>query len=141
MARLVPYIFSEDARSQAQFYVDALGGELLSVMTFGDVPGTPEALKEKIMHLHLVAGGITILMSDSPSRQIVRGNGTALSLLFDTPEEAHAAFDKLSAGGNVQDPLKQQFWGALFGVLQDKYGVEWQVSTEQQQQQQQQQQG
>lgn len=134
MARLVPYIFSEDARSQSQFYVDALGGELLSVMTFGDAPGTPEALKEKIMHLHMVAGGITIFMSDSPSRQIERGNGTALSLLFDTPEEAHAAFDKLAAGGKVHDPLKQQFWGALFGALQDKYGVEWQVSTEQQQQ-------
>lgn len=134
MARLVPYIFSEDARAQSQFYVDALGGELLSVMTFGDAPGTPAELKEKIMHLHLVAGGITILMSDSPSRQLERGNGTALSLLFDTAEEAHAAFDKLAAGGTVHDPLKPQFWGALFGALQDKYGVEWQVSTEQGQQ-------
>ncbi|MEK0316859.1 VOC family protein [Cohnella sp. 56] len=134
MARLIPYIFSEDARAQSRFYVDALGGELLSVMTFGDAPGTPAELKEKIMHLHLVAGGITIFMSDSPSRQLERGNGTALSLLFDTAEEAHAAFDKLAAGGTVHDPLKQQFWGALFGALQDKYGVEWQVSTEQAQQ-------
>lgn len=133
MAKLVPYIFSEDARSQGQFYVDALGGEFVSVMTFGDAPGAPEALKDKIMHQHIVAGGITIFMSDSTDRQIVRGNGTALSLVYDTDAEAHAAFDKLSAGGKVVDPLKQQFWGALFGMLEDKYGVEWQVSTEQKQ--------
>jgi len=133
MAKLVPYIFSEDARSQGQFYVDALGGEFVSVLTFGEAPGTPEELKEKIMHQHIVAGGITIFMSDSPGRQIVRGNGTALSLVFDTDAEAHAAFDKLAAGGKVIDPLKQQFWGALFGMLEDKYGVEWQVSTEQKQ--------
>lgn len=133
MSKLVPYIFSEDARSQAEFYKDALGGEFLSVLTFGDVPGTPEDAKDKIMHLHMVAGGVTIFMSDHAGRQTRYGDGIALSLVLETAEEAHAAFDKLSAGGTVHDPLKEQFWGALFGALQDKYGVEWQVSTEQQQ--------
>lgn len=53
-----------------------------------------------------------------------------MTLSFDNDQEAHEAFDKLSEGGKVHDPLKTQFWGALFGVLEDKYGVMWQITTE-----------
>ncbi|MFB6473404.1 MULTISPECIES: VOC family protein [Paenibacillus] len=44
--------------------------------------------------------------------------------------DAHEDFDRLAEGGKVIDPLKIQFWGALFGVLEDKFGVLWQVTTE-----------
>ncbi|MDT3425120.1 PhnB protein [Paenibacillus forsythiae] len=129
MARLTPYLFSEDARSQAAFYAEALGGEILSVMTFADGPDPNPEYKDKVMHLSFKAAGIPFYMCDS-LWTIERGNGQALLLEFSTQEEAYAAFDKLAEGGKVIDALKQQFWGAHFGQLEDKYGVTWQVMTE-----------
>ena len=61
MAKLTPYIFSEDAKAQAEFYTQALGGEILSVQTHGEIPGTKEELKDKVMHLSLVAGAFRSL--------------------------------------------------------------------------------
>jgi len=37
-------------------------------------------------------------------------------------------FDKLSEGGDVTDPLKEQFHG-LYGALNDKFGVRWMFQT------------
>lgn len=131
MAKLTPYIFSEDARTQAEFYTQALGGEILSVMTFDQMPGAnDDSPKDKVMHMSFVAGGVTFFMSDNPFQRISRGDGMHLSLEFTTEAEAYEAFDKLSGGGKVVDALKMQFWGALFGVLEDKFGVLWQVTTE-----------
>ncbi|MFC5471106.1 hypothetical protein ACFPPD_20660 [Cohnella suwonensis] len=64
--KLIPYLMSEDARKQAGFYAQSLGGEIQSVMTFGQMPNTPEADKDKVMHLAVeVAGGLTIFMSEA----------------------------------------------------------------------------
>jgi PhnB protein len=130
MAKLTPYLISDDARAQAEFYTRALGGEILSVMTHGDLPGASEALKDKVIHLSLIAAGIPIFMTDSDSGPVTRGNGLSLSLEFATEAEAHGAFDRLAAGGTVKFPLEKAFWGALFGQLEDKFGVLWMITNE-----------
>jgi PhnB protein len=130
MAKLTPYIFSENARAQAEFYTEALGGEIVSIMTFADAPNTDEQLKDKVMHMSFIAGGILFYMSDSPFQKFHRGNGMHLSLEYGDEAEAYERFDKLAAGGKVLDALKPQFWGSLFGLIEDKYGVLWQVTTE-----------
>jgi PhnB protein len=130
MAKHTTYIFSEDARAQAEFYTHALGGEILSVMTHGQLPDAKEEIKDKVLHLSLMAAGVNFLMSDSVFEPINRGNGINLCLEFATEAEAHEAFDKLAEGGNVKDPLKPAFWGALFGQIEDKYGIMWMITTE-----------
>lgn len=130
MAKLVPYIYCEDARSQAAFYIEALGGEVLSVMTYGDGPWPEPEIKDKVMHMSFKAGDILFYMSDAVGQPVERGNGLFLYLEFPDEEEAFAAFDRLSEGGEVQESLKKQFWGALFGQFKDKYGVTWQISAE-----------
>jgi PhnB protein len=128
MAKHTTYIFSTEAKTQAEFYTQALGGEILSVMTYGGLPDTPEELKDKVMHLSLIAAGVTFFMSDHGP--IDYGNSINLNLEFGTEAEAHSAFDNLAAGGQVKDSLKPAFWGSLFGVLKDKYGVTWMITTE-----------
>jgi PhnB protein len=130
MAKHTTYIFSEDARAQAEFYTQALGGEILSVMTHGELPNASEALKDKVLHLSLVAAGINFLMSDSVFQTLSRGNNISLCLEYKTETEAHEAFNNLAEGGKVKDPLKPAFWGALFGQLEDKYGIMWMITTE-----------
>jgi PhnB protein len=130
MAKHVTYIFSEDARAQAAFYTQALGGEIQSVMTHGDLPDATEELKDKVLHLSLVAAEVPFYMCDSFFQPIQVGNAINLSLEFETEEEAHQAFNNLAEGGQIRDPLKPAFWGSLFGMVEDKFGINWMISTE-----------
>jgi PhnB protein len=50
MGTLKPYIFSEDARTQADFYTQSLGGEIVSVGTHGELIGAQNEFKDKVMH-------------------------------------------------------------------------------------------
>ncbi|MGG4551259.1 VOC family protein [Paenibacillus humicus] len=129
MAKHTTYILSEDARSQAEFYTNALGGEVLSIMTYGQLPDSNDAIKDKVVHLSLVAGGVNLFMSDA-FEPIQCGNNINLSLEFATEDEAREAFAKLAEGGKVKYPLEPAFWGALHGQLEDKFGVLWMISNE-----------
>jgi PhnB protein len=131
MANYTTYIFSEDAKAQAEFYISALGGEINSIMTHGQLPDASEALKDKVIHLCVTVAGVSFFMSDSimEHNPIKRGNNINLNLEFETEAEAHQAFNNLAEGGTVKDSLKPAFWGSLFGQLEDKYGVYWMVTT------------
>lgn len=126
-AQLTPYLMSEDARTQAEMYKQALGGEIQTVMTYGQTPGTPEAVKDKVMHMAItVAGGNTLFLSDS-FEPAERSRGIALALAFESEAEAREAFGNLSEGGAVKYPFELQPWGAYYGEVVDKFGITWQI--------------
>ncbi|WP_040948805.1 VOC family protein [Gorillibacterium massiliense] len=130
MAKHYTYFLSEDAKAQAEFYVEALGGQIDSVQTHGELPGGKEEWKDKVIHLSVTVAGITFLMSDAVLEPETKGTFICQTLEFKTDEEAHKAFDNLAKGGQVLDSLKPAFWGALFGLLEDKFGVRWMITTE-----------
>lgn len=130
MAKLTPYFYSNNAREQAEFYVSALGGEIHQQMTYGDAPGTDESMRDKIIHMAFTAAGVDFYIADTSSNEPLGVNsGFDLTLEFATDDEAKDAFTKLSVGGTVIMPLEKQFWGTLFGRVQDKYGIKWQITT------------
>ncbi|MCM3784803.1 VOC family protein [Neobacillus mesonae] len=129
MAKITTYIMSEDAKSHAEFYTYALGGEILSVMTHGQLPHAKEEFKDKVVNLSLIAGGINFFMSDSVFEPITRGNAVNLSLEFEAESEAREAFNRLAEGGYIKCPLEPAFWGSLYGQIEDKYGVMWMITT------------
>lgn len=119
---------SEDARTQANFYTQSLGGEILFLTTFGETPGTPEVMKDKVMHLAIsVAGANTIMMADS-FEPINYTRSISISLSFDNVSEATTAYAKLSEGGEKKYPFTQQPWGAHYGEVVDKFGVTWMIT-------------
>jgi PhnB protein len=61
----------------------------------------------------------------------VKGNNLALSVNCSSEEEINHFFSKLSEGGNIIDPLQPQFWGAIFGVLTDRFGIRWMFNYQQ----------
>ncbi|MBD3919646.1 VOC family protein [Paenibacillus sp. PR3] len=133
MAKLTPCFYSEDARTQAGFYVQALGGQINDQMTYGQAPGTDEALKDRIIHMSFTAAGVNFFIADSMHEPPGRSSGYDLNLEFKTDEEAQRAFANLSEGGRVIMALEKQFWGTLFGRLEHRFGIKWQISTEAQQ--------
>jgi PhnB protein len=43
-------------------------------------------------------------------------------------EQIETWFSKLSAGGKVGHPLKEEFWGSIFADLTDKFEMRWMLN-------------
>ena len=98
--------------------------------------GVAEAELDRIMHVSLPIGSSVLMGSDSCSSfgpPPVVGDNFSLSFEAESKEHADEIFAKLSDGGVVKCPMADAFWGRLFGACTDKYGINWQVITEQSQ--------
>ncbi len=132
---LTPYIhFQGNAEEALNFYKEALGGEIISINRYGDSPmPSDEDYKNKIIHSRLQFGSNLIMISDTFKGNIVSTKGNIqLSISMDDEAKTQEIFDKISAGGRVTMPLAKQFWGATFGMLEDKFGVSWMFNCERQ---------
>jgi PhnB protein len=56
------------------------------------------------------------------------GNNVYISLHPDSREEADRLFSALSAGGKVEMPMQDMFWGDYYGSLTDKFGTQWMIN-------------
>ena len=53
---------------------------------------------------------------------------TNLALSGDDEAELTGYFEKLADGGVVREPLVKAPWGDTFGMLTDRFGVDWMVN-------------
>lgn len=132
---LNPYLnFDGNAEEAFRFYQSIFGGELfLSKMS--DAPDTenlPEHEKNRAMHVSIPIGkGQSLMASDclpSAGHVLNQGNNNYISITPDSREEADRLFNGLSAGGKVEIPMADMFWGDYFGSFQDKFGVYWMIN-------------
>jgi PhnB protein len=131
-SRLNPYInFDGKTREAMEFYHSVFGGKL-DMSTYGDMPmpDMDESEKSKIMHAMLEAeNGIVFMAADTPNHmKYDAGNNISLSLSGDNEEELRGYWEKLSDGGNIFQPLEKAPWGDTFGMLTDKFGIQWLVN-------------
>jgi PhnB protein len=125
--------FSGNCEEALNFYKQCLKGEIVSIQRFGEVPDMkiPEEVKSKVMHSEFKAESATFMASDSmPQHNLVLGNNITLSLNLTDLKEQEEIFNKLAAGGKVGQPLEDAFWGARFGMLTDKFGINWMLNCE-----------
>lgn len=143
MAALNPYLnFNGNTEEAFNFYRSVFGGEFATVMRHGDVPSDvpqPGPINpNQIMHIALPIGNGTILMgSDRPEvfGPGTRGDNFYISITAGSEDEARKLFNGLADGGNVTMPLEHTFWGAYFGMLADKFGIQWMVNYDKNMQQ------
>nr|WP_279672267.1 VOC family protein [Flexivirga meconopsidis] len=128
-AVLNPYLnFTGQAREAMNFYQSVFGGEV-SAMTFEQVNPNDEKIDpvdaNKIMHSQLeTPAGFTLMASDVPQAMQPMPNG-GISLSGDSADELRGYWEKLTDHAQVLVPLSKQAWGDEFGMLIDKFGVNW----------------
>ncbi len=131
-----PYLhFAGDCEQAINFYAAALNGTVEAIRRYGGSPleaQVGEAYKDKVMHASLTAGDVRLMASDSMPGTPPAGPGTKVALSLYTADAAEAArtFDALAAGGVVSMPLQEVFWGGRFGMLTDRFGIRWLMSTD-----------
>lgn len=136
MATINPYLnFAGNTEEAFNFYKSVFGTEFMMVQRYKDVPGGDKMSaeeQEKIMHIALPIGTNNVLMAtdflESMGHKLQLGNNHSLSIGADSKEEAERLFNGLSAGGMITMPLEDTFWGAYFGMFNDKFGIQWMVN-------------
>lgn len=130
-SKLNPYIsFKDNAREAAEFYKSVLGGNLV-MSTFKEYHVSQDPAEDnKIMHAVLeTENGMTLMCADTPnSLEYASGKNISLSLSGDNEAELRGYWEKLAVGGTVNMPLNQAPWGDSFGMLTDKFGINWMVN-------------
>jgi PhnB protein len=130
--KLIPYLNFDGQTTEAmKLYQSILGGKL-SLQTFAEAfPDTSPDLKDRIMHAHLETDELSIMASDTHPKHsppLVSGNNVNLSIVGSDENRLTEYFNKLAENGKVQMPLEKQFWGDVFGALEDRFGIHWMVN-------------
>ncbi|TLX74990.1 VOC family protein [Labilibacter sediminis] len=132
--------FNGNCEEAFNYYKSVLGGELQMLSRFKEMPPDdckklPEEDLEKIMHVSLPVGKETVLMGSDAGGEWAKGykhgNNFSVSVSADSMQDADLYFEKLSAEGVALMPMDKTFWGSYFGMLTDKYGINWMISFDQ----------
>jgi PhnB protein len=130
---LEPYVFYYGRCEEAlEFYKSVFGGSYDIMRNTDAPPGAPltDEWKNKVMHSTFKAPGFQFMLSDGrpPAKKIDPEQGNiSLSIGADSEAEGARIVNALGAGGNIDMPFEDAFWGGKFGQVTDKFGVEWMV--------------
>lgn len=137
MKSINPYLnFPGNTEEAFNFYKKVFGGDFVGgIYRFKDTPDAKKlsaADQEKVMHVGLQMGEGNYLMAtdalESMGFKVTFGNNFYISIEAESKEEADKLFKGLSEGGKADMPMKDEFWGAYFGMLTDKFGVKWMIN-------------
>jgi PhnB protein len=126
-----PYLTFEGRCDEAlKFYQAAIGAEIVMLMRFKESPDqsmiTPESA-EKVMHASMRIGESMVMASDGRCTGQPSFSGVTLSLTVADDTEAEQKFAALADGGQVTMPMTKTFFASKFGMLMDRFGVQWMV--------------
>ena len=109
------------------------------IQRFGDIPAEPgnppiaDSVKNMVIHVELPITGQHVLMGTDAPREmgftVTQGNNMHLYIEPGSKEETERIFEALSSGGQITMPLQNMFWGAYFGSLTDRFGINWMISN------------
>jgi PhnB protein len=135
MPSINPYLnFAGNTEAAFNFYKSVFGGEFAMIQRFSDTPQgeqVPPTVRDKIMHVSLPIGNNILMGTDACEEMgfnVKQGNNYYICLGPDSREDADKIFNGLAEGGKVNMPLQDMFWGAYYGDLTDKFGVQWMIN-------------
>ena len=140
--QIQPYLyFGGRCEEGLAFYGKALGAKVNMMMRVKEMPAEegetgdpqpplPAGWDDKIMHASVTVGESAILASDGmPGAPPEAFAGFSLPIVAPSLDQARQWFDALSEGGRVMMPMQKTFWSEGFGMLQDRFGLNWMVNV------------
>ena len=134
--RIQSYLFFNGRCEEAlEFYRHALGAEIQTLIRFKDSPEPPQAhmppgSENKVMHANFLIGETQLMASDGDCSGASKFDGFSLSANAADVATAEQWFNDLCDGGKVIMPLAKTFFSESFGMLQDRFGLNWMIIVE-----------
>lgn len=127
--------FNGQSEEAFTFYKSIFGGEFLTASRYGDMAGGEKMNakdQSRMMHISLkIPPNTTLMASDLPSgddQSFRPGNNFHICLQAESEKEADKLFKALSKDGRIEMPMNKTFWGAYFGMAEDKFGILWMIN-------------
>ncbi|QBC32563.1 VOC family protein [Pandoraea sp. XY-2] len=128
------YLFFEGRCEEAiAFYEKVLGAKRGMLMRYSESPEPcpsgmlPPGSENKIMHGEFTIGDSMVMASDGMVSGKPKFDGFSLSVDFAEVATAEKAFHALADGGEVNMPLGETFFAKTFGMVKDRFGMNWMV--------------
>ena len=130
---IIPVIhFDGNCDEAISFYKEVLGAEVKEIAYFKDAPDTSwveEPLPPNfVMHSEILVLGTVLNMTDGGEKK-PSGENFSFMITKETDDEVTVLYNKLLDGGKVIEPLGATFYASMYGMVEDKFGVAWQVIT------------
>lgn len=138
-ARVSTYVnFPGNTEEAFNFYKSVFKTDFVNgIKRFDEIPSDPnqppvaDNVKKMVLHVELPLLGDHVLMgTDAPKEMgftVTQGNNMHINLETESKEQADKLFNGLSAGGKIEMPIQDMFWGAYFGSFTDKFGINWMI--------------
>lgn len=132
--------FNGNCEEAFNFYKSVFGGEFSYIGRFSEMPESEEYKvseedKNRIMHVGLPIGLSILMGSDTGGEWAAdfrQGNNFSISINADSKQEADSLFAALADQGQITMPMNNTFWGDYYGMLTDKFGINWMISFNEQ---------
>jgi len=121
---VTPYLIVKGAAQAINFYQKALGAEERMRMP------TPDG---RIAHAEIAFGDCVVMLADEfpemGAKSPVTLGGTPVGIMLYV-KDVDAQFNQaISAGGKVERPVQNQFYGDRSGTFVDPFGHKWTLAT------------
>ncbi|MGX8177691.1 VOC family protein [Exiguobacterium undae] len=134
---ITPYlVFNGNTREAIHYYAKVFGQDIPEIMEFGpgnDPDGQPFTtdVQSLVLHSQLIIHDTRVMFSDAmPHDPVAIGQNVTLALHLPDIQVIHETFDKLAQDGNVIMPIQKTFWSEAYGIVEDPFGVQWQLNHE-----------
>jgi PhnB protein len=119
---ITPQLTLDDAAQTIDWYKRALGAE---------ETGRSLGPDGKVMHAELTIGNSRFMVNDPmPGAKGPKEYGGSPASMWLYVENCDQLFNRaVAAGGKVQMPMEDQFWGDRAGALADPSGYTWWIAT------------
>jgi PhnB protein len=126
-----PYLFFDGRAEEAiEFYKKTLDAKVTMLMRFKEAPDQTMCApgsENKVMHAYVNIGETGVMISDGRNTGLPKFEGFALSIATKTEADADKLFNALADGGKITMPQSKTFFSPRFGMLADKFGVNWMI--------------
>lgn len=132
---VTPYItFNGKCREALSFYETVFNSEIKSIIPYGeyipeDIDTPPENLSHWVLHAEMMICGTNFWFADE-TQSVSCGNMIKLTASVPNAKTGQGYFNLLKADGNITLPPTETFYSTFHAAVTDKYGVCWNIVSE-----------
>ncbi len=137
MLQITPnFHFNGNCKQAIELYKKAFNLEVKILFCYSDANPedyveTDDKKKDLVYHSEVYIGNQRIMMTDVIGDNLPAGNSISLLITFDTANDIKKSYDILSEDAIIITPIKATTYSSCFVSLIDKYGMRWELMTEQ----------
>lgn len=137
MLQITPNLhFNGQCKQAIQLYKDALGAQVKTLLCESDANPkdwvAKDDTKDLVYHCEMFIGSQRIMLNDNTDPQAQSLNhAMSLVITFDSADEVKSAYSLLSDGCTIIHPMQSTTYSSCFVSLIDRFGIRWELMTEQ----------